>query len=112
MASKGDRYWVCDGTFDIFTPQFSQVFNILGFIRGEGLPLVVGLLPDKTRATYTKFFEVVCTALISACGDGELQFGHFDFKMVTISTFEVAFPGAESKGCLFHYAQCVICKMA
>ncbi|KAM7298552.1 uncharacterized protein ISCGN_019146 [Ixodes scapularis] len=79
---------------------------------GEGLPLVVGLLPDKTRATYTKFFEVVCTALILACGDKELQFGHFDFKMVTISTFEVAFPGAESKECLCHFAQCVIRKVA
>ncbi|CAN7994771.1 unnamed protein product, partial [Ixodes pacificus] len=92
--------------------RFSQLFNILGFIRGDGLPLVVGLLPDKTRATYTKFFEVVCNALISACGDKELQFGHFDFKVVTISTFEVAFPGAESKGCLCHFAQCVIRKVA
>ncbi|KAM7300072.1 hypothetical protein ISCGN_020636 [Ixodes scapularis] len=72
----------------------------------------VELLPDKTRATYTKFFEVVCTALISACGGKELQFGHFDFKMVTISTFEVEFPGAESKGCLCHFAQCVIRKVA
>ncbi|EEC06854.1 hypothetical protein IscW_ISCW004796 [Ixodes scapularis] len=92
--------------------RFSQLFNILGFIRGEELPLVVELLPDKTRATYTKFFEVVCTALISACGGKELQFGHFDFKMVTISTFEVDFPGAESKGCLCHFAQCVIRKVA
>lgn len=77
------------------------------------IPLVAGLLPDKTRATYTKFFEVVRAALISACGDvGELRFGHFDFEMVAISTFEVTFPGAESKGCLFHFAHCVIRKMA
>ncbi|EEC06855.1 hypothetical protein IscW_ISCW004797 [Ixodes scapularis] len=32
--------------------------------------------------------------------------------MVTISTFEVAFPGAESKECLCHFAQCVIRKVA
>ncbi|XP_042149033.1 uncharacterized protein LOC120836087 [Ixodes scapularis] len=107
------RHWVCDGTFDFCPPQFSQLYSIHGFKRGEGLPLVAGLLPDKTRATYTKFFEVVRTALISACGDvGELRFGHFDFEMVAISTFEVTFPGAESKGCLFHFAHCVIRKMA
>ncbi|CAN7975167.1 unnamed protein product [Ixodes persulcatus] len=32
--------------------------------------------------------------------------------MVAISTFEVTFPGAESKGCLFHFARCAIRKVA
>ncbi|CAN8013901.1 unnamed protein product, partial [Ixodes persulcatus] len=32
--------------------------------------------------------------------------------MVAISTFEVTFPGAESKGRLFHFAHCVIRKVA
>ncbi|XP_040075494.1 uncharacterized protein LOC115310681 [Ixodes scapularis] len=38
------RHWVCDGTFDFCPPQFSQLYSIHGFKRGEGLPLVAGLL--------------------------------------------------------------------
>ncbi|CAN7938774.1 unnamed protein product, partial [Ixodes hexagonus] len=92
--------------------QFSQLYSIHGFLRGEGLPLVVALMPDKTRASYTKLFEVVRSALCARCGDvGQIEVGHFDFEMVAISTFEATFPTATSKGCLFHLAQCVNRKM-
>lgn len=107
------KHWVCDGTFDYCPPEFSQLYSIHGFVRGEGLPLVVGLLPDKTRASYSKFFDVVRSALVLTCGDvGELEVGHFDFEMTAIDSFEVEFPGALSKGCLFHFAQCITRKVA
>lgn len=59
----GSRHWVCDGTFSYKPSMFSQLYSIHGFVHGEAVPLVVGLLPDKTAATYTVFFQAVKDAL-------------------------------------------------
>jgi len=51
-----------DGTFRSAPAPFCQVFVImaeLGCASGASIPVVFGLLPNKTTATYVKFFEIV-----------------------------------------------------
>lgn len=106
------KHWICDGTFDYCPPEFSQTYSVHGFLK-EGLPLVVALMLSKTRADYTKLFEVIKNALCARHGTvGTLEVGHFDFEASAISAFEEVFVGATVKGCLFHFSQCLMRKLA
>ncbi len=49
-----------DGTFSTCPPPFHQLFIIMAKLHGgTNIPCVFGLLPNKTSATYIKFFQVV-----------------------------------------------------
>ena len=48
-----------DGTFKICPKQFYQVFVWMALYGGIYLPCLIGLLPDKTNATYGRFIAIV-----------------------------------------------------
>jgi hypothetical protein len=53
-------YISVDGTFDTAPPPFVQLFILMATLpNGSTCPTVYGLLPDKTAATYTQFFNIV-----------------------------------------------------
>ncbi|KAH9377354.1 hypothetical protein HPB48_023156 [Haemaphysalis longicornis] len=108
------KHWICDGTFDYCPPEFSQTYSLQGFLKGEGLPLVVALMPSKTRADYSKAFsKVIKNALWARHGTvGTLGVGHSDFEVSAIPACEDVFAGVTVKGCLFHFSQCFMRKLA
>ncbi|KAG0438058.1 hypothetical protein HPB47_017161, partial [Ixodes persulcatus] len=106
------RHWICDGTFEYCPPCFSQLYTIHGFVHGEAVPLVTALLPGKTATTYQKLFEVVRDALTSRFGStGAQQIVHFDFEAAAIASCQQVSPGVTTKGCLFHFVQCLTRKI-
>ncbi|CAN7939362.1 unnamed protein product, partial [Ixodes hexagonus] len=106
------HHWVCDGTFEYCPATFTHLYTIHGFVHGEAVPLVAALLPGKTSAVYDKLFEVVRDALNRRFGStGALQVAHFDFEAAAITACQRAFPGVTTKGCLFHFVQCLIRKI-
>jgi hypothetical protein len=49
-----------DGTFQTCPPPFAQLFILIATLpQGSTVPVVYGLLPNKTAKTYTKFFRIV-----------------------------------------------------
>jgi len=49
-----------DGTFDTAPAPFCQIFVVIAQLNCEtkaNIPVVFGLLPNKTTRTYVKFFE-------------------------------------------------------
>ncbi|CAN7988539.1 unnamed protein product, partial [Ixodes pacificus] len=112
-ALHGSYHWVCDGTFEYCPPSFCQLYTIHGFVRGEAVPLVAALLPNKTSATYDKLFAVIRDALTRRFGSvGALQVAHFDFEEAAITSCKQQFRGVTTKGCLFHFGQCLTRKIA
>ena len=51
--------WYADGTFKVSPELFFLLYTIHGEQRGSIFPYVFGLLPNKTEATYTRFFREV-----------------------------------------------------
>jgi hypothetical protein len=49
-----------DGTFTSCPPPFAQLFILVATLpQGSTIPVVYGLLPNKTAKSYTKFFQIV-----------------------------------------------------
>ena len=65
------------------------------------VPRIFALLPSKTEAAYTRFFQ----ALKSLRGDLNPQFAMMDFEMAAKNAFSAEFPEAKVTFCLFHLSQ-------
>ena len=50
-------HWYTDATFKVCPQVFCRVYPVHGQQRGRIFPCVFGLLPNKTEATYTRFFR-------------------------------------------------------
>ena len=48
--------WYADVTFKVCPEVFYQVYTFHSQQRGRTFPYVYGFLPNKTEATYTRFF--------------------------------------------------------
>ena len=53
------EYVIGDGTFEMSPDSSYQLYTLHDFGRGEGLPLVWALLPNKTRNTYIELFTAI-----------------------------------------------------
>ena len=56
---RNDRDWFADGTFKPCPRAFHQIFNLYSLSNGRGAPLVFGLLPNETRATYNEVLDTL-----------------------------------------------------
>ncbi|KAG0444586.1 hypothetical protein HPB47_013625 [Ixodes persulcatus] len=91
---------------------YRQLYTIHGFVHGKAVPLVTALLPSKTATTYQKCFEVERGALTSRFGStGAQQIVHIDFEAAAIASCQQVSPGVTTKGCLFHFVQCLTRKI-
>lgn len=93
------NHLIGDGNFK-YQPKkpfpFYQLYTMMGFIRGEAMPLVYALLPDKTEETYRFLFQAIRDSVLQGPG-AVIQGGfmHLDFEMAAMNA-----AGNNSFGCL------------
>ena len=51
------EYWFSNGAFRVFPTVFFQVYSEHAQQRGKNFPCISGLLPNKTEATYIRFYR-------------------------------------------------------
>ncbi|KAH7708927.1 hypothetical protein AAVH_23803 [Aphelenchoides avenae] len=90
-----------DGTFSISPGLFYQVFVLLAKRGSYVLPVAYGLLPNKSRESYERFF----TLLKGAWPQLNPVTVSLDFEQATLTAIRNAFPEAALLGCLYHLAK-------
>jgi len=97
----------CDGTFYASPKQFKQIYTLHAFVEGQMFPLIYGLLPDKTQATYTRMFRLLKDAAEARGMTLNPPAIQLDFEKAAHNAASDVFPGVVLKGCFFHYGQCI-----
>ena len=95
---RNSHHWFCDGTFKVCPDIFFQLYSVHARINGRILPSVYALLPNKTRLTYTRFFEEISNHMNDHTPVSVL----FDFELAAIDACVNTFPDVEVTGCFFH----------
>jgi hypothetical protein len=101
------KHWFADGTFSTVPLLFYQLYTIFGLAFGTAVPLVYALLPNKRRETYAALFDEL-RMLADNLAPRTIM---MDFERSAISAFQESFPGAEVRGCFFHFQQCLYRKL-
>ena len=99
-----------DGTFQTCPSLFYQVFTIDAFKNGRQFPLVYALLPNKSRATYVRAFELVKQKAHSLYVSHEPQIILSDFELAIKQAVELSFPTTDFRGCYYHFSQALMRK--
>ena len=118
---NGCESWHCDSTFTVsiynvtqipfkntffslyVAPQlFKQMYSIHGSVRGEKLPLVYSLLPNKKQATYEELFRIIEQHI-----EHKPKYATIDFEKGAENAFSVVFRQCDVFGCFFHFKQCI-----
>lgn len=60
--------WFCDGTFKVVSSLFYQLYTVHALCNVTVVPLVYGLLPNKTEETYPRYVTNYCY-LINCCSN-------------------------------------------
>ena len=92
------EHFYADGTFKVSPELFFQLYTIHGHQRGNIFPCVFGLLPNKTEATYTRFFREVFGQINEPVVTDILV----DFERGAINAIRNASQDIEEKGCFYH----------
>ncbi|XP_018495402.1 uncharacterized protein LOC108864374 [Galendromus occidentalis] len=96
-----------DGTFRVVPTIFSQLYTIHGFFRVQMAPFAYFLLPDKSKETYMRMFELLKNYAISIGRNFEPTTFRLHCEISTLRAIRESFPNSEVKGCLFHFNQCL-----
>ena len=94
-----------DGTFRVVPSLFAQLYTLHAFYKGQMMPLVYFLLPDKSRATYSRMFLLLCDHATSSGLTFRPPMFQLDYEIAAIGAIREAFPAPLIKGCNFHYTQ-------
>lgn len=94
--------WYVDGTFSVSPVLFKQVLTLNVIFRGRNLRLVYSLLPNKSEATYTRFFKMLLNNEIKTIAVPKRFI--VDFELAIVNTLEKQFETIVS-GCYFHFIQ-------
>ena len=78
-----------------------QIYTI-SIIRGHHvIPLIYGVLKNKSSRTYDRFLEIIDLLLPNL----HPQYILCDFEIAAINSFQDKFPEVRMQGCLFHLGQ-------
>jgi len=96
-----------DGTFQTCPAPFCQLFVLQAqLVRGKNYPVVFALLPDKTTASYMKFFtEVKKLSPDMFTTPGLPSMVSVDFERPIWTAITAVLPAAAISGCQFHFAR-------
>ena len=76
--------WYNDGTFSVCSEIFFQLYTTHAKSQERTIPCVYGLLPNKTGATYERYFTELRNQ-VAAAGDRSPRSMLFDFQAADIS---------------------------
>ena len=79
----------------------------MALFGGVYVTCMIGLLPDKTKDTYERFFAMVSAYLETNDLPNNFE-GHFfmtDFEKNIRSSFQLFWPSVRTLGCYFHFSQ-------
>jgi len=96
-----------DGTFDKVPKMFYQLYTWHAKIGNSYPPCIYFLLQNKTQDTYNRMFRILNHLLPNLSPQTIL----LDFEKACMSAAQIAFPGAEIKGCYFHLSQSLLRKI-
>lgn len=96
-----------DGTFYSCTKHFTQLYTLHASVNGAVFPLVYGLLPNKSEATYNRFFGLLKDAVQDLQSVLNPEHWLLDFEVAAKNAVQRNFPRTSLKGCFFHYTQCI-----
>ncbi|XP_003737394.1 uncharacterized protein LOC100906240 [Galendromus occidentalis] len=94
-----------DGTFRVVPTIFTQLYSLHGFFKGEMVPFVYFLLPDKSKETYVRMFNLVKRYAMSIGKSFDPPAFQLDFEISALKALEECFPRSEREGSLFHFNQ-------
>jgi len=92
-----------DGTFKVSPDIFYQVFTLHVLVQGVTIPAVYALLPNKSKETYSRFWQLLKESNV----DLEPQSILSDFELASFQAVRDTFPQTDIVGCFFHLAQAV-----
>ncbi|EEC10969.1 conserved hypothetical protein, partial [Ixodes scapularis] len=93
---EGAGAWFCDGT-----SLFYQLYTPHALKNKIVVPMVYGLLPNKSEETYRSFFSVV----IDNVGPCAVRVLYTDFEMAGINAARDVISDISIQGCFFHLNQ-------
>ncbi len=106
MCSTENLY--SDGTFNSVPKIFMQLYTFHGFYKGEMIPFIFALLPNKTNQTYLRLFRLIQNKAIEFNTVFAPKKFLIDFELAAKMAISSLFPHSEIKGCLFHFVQSII----
>ena len=95
--------WFGDGTFSVVPEMYFQLYTVHTKIGNNYPPFVYFLLPNKTKETYRRMFNILRDLVPNADPDIIL----LDFELAARNAFKDIFPRTEVDGCFFHLCQSV-----
>jgi hypothetical protein len=94
-----------DGTFKFCPDSSYQLYNVGGYLHGEGVHLCHVLLPGKGMPLYVEMWQAIKRACENAHGSLPAKTILIDFETGAIPALRIVFPHFKIKGCLFHFRQ-------
>ncbi|XP_046562350.1 uncharacterized protein LOC124271295 [Haliotis rubra] len=95
-----------DGTFSSSPRLFDQIYSIHAEYQGHMLPLIYGLLPNRTEATYTSVFDYLKQTAATQGLQLSPDVFQLDFERASHNASSIVFPNTQLRGRFFHYTQC------
>ncbi|XP_031340835.1 uncharacterized protein LOC116168947 isoform X2 [Photinus pyralis] len=108
LAHLSSKTWFVDGTFKIAPPLYAQVYVLMVKKHNGVHPVLYTLLPNKLRATYVRFFNIIKNMQQNANPDSIFC----DYESAALLAMRECFPNVSVKGCFFHLAKNMRKKLA
>ena len=99
--------WHADGTFKTAPNIFTQLYTIHCVKNNITFPCIFALLPNKTEATYGRLLENVKRLALERGINLNPREIMSDFELGFINACKRQFPTTQSRGCFFHFSQCL-----
>ena len=93
-------HWFADGTFKVCPDIYFQVYTVHAEQGGRIFPCVFALLPNKTEATYTRFFREIFNVIINGNNPNDIL---VDFEKSAMNGISNIRPQIEMKGLLLSF---------
>ena len=106
LIGEAERIFM-DGTFYVCPSLFSQLYTFHVIYRGQMVPVIYALLPNKCEATYMRLLKKIQEVAPEFGIVFQPRMVTMDFELAAINAVQQLFPAAEVKGCFFHFTQCI-----
>ena len=100
---KRNHTWCVDGTFDVVSLPYKQLYTISYLKNHAVYPCVFAICKDKSCETYNNILHILKQR------EGEFTPGIIktDFEQAAISALTRHFPNSRVSGCVFHLGQAI-----